>query len=128
MNNETRVTMRLANEAGTVSNSEGLNLQVSFDLIELQVLVGGVADRIYCYGCLRFRNRLEPSIMSLLRSQSRLTLTGDGIQTDLCLHGLNSFSVMGTIREMREGGEAKRQDSPCADPTQPLVNEELLHI
>ncbi len=80
MNSQTRVTMRIANEAGTISNSKGLSLQVSFDLIELQVVVDGVAGRKYCYGCLRFRNRLEPSIMSLLRSQSRLTLTTPGFK------------------------------------------------
>jgi hypothetical protein len=63
-------------------------------LIELQDFVDGIPGRNYCYGVLRFREPLEPSVEQRLLSATRLTLRGGGIQATLCLYKLNSFTVI----------------------------------
>ena len=103
MNNDIRLTKEIIDEAGSISGPCGLKVEVRFDLIELQDFIDGVAGRKHSYGHLRFRDQLEPSIVLLLLSKSRLILTGGGIQAALCLYRLNSITVAGPIDEISSG-------------------------
>ncbi len=94
---ETRTTLEIINAAGTISWAGGSSIDVTFNLIELQDYSGGVPGRKYSYGNLRFRDRLESSVVMLFLSRTRLVLTGGGIETVVCLYGINSFTVMGAI-------------------------------
>lgn len=95
---ETRTTLQIIDAAGTISWPGG-SLNITFNLIELQDFTDGAPGRKYSYGNLRFRDRLESSVVMLFLSRTRLTLTGGGIETGVCLYGLNSFTVMGAIQE-----------------------------
>jgi hypothetical protein len=97
---ETRTNLQIINEAGTISWPGGSSIDVTFNLIELQDFTDGVPGRKYSYGNLSFRDRLESSIVLLFLSRTRLVLTGGGIQTAVCLYGINSFTVMGAILEL----------------------------
>ncbi len=94
---ETRTNLQIIDQAGTISWPGGSSIDVTFSLIELQDFTNGVPGRTYSYGNLRFRDDLESSVVLLFLSRTRLTLTGGGIQTAVCLYGLNSFTVMGYI-------------------------------
>jgi hypothetical protein len=105
---ETRTTLQIIDAVGTVSWPGG-SLEVTFSLVELQDSLNGVPGRTYSYGNLRFRDRLESSVVMLFLSRTRLVLTGGGIETAICLYGINSFTVMGAIEE-------------TADPKQPVLS------
>ncbi|MFZ0743336.1 MAG: hypothetical protein WAM85_02975 [Terracidiphilus sp.] len=100
---ETQTTLQIINEPGTISCPGSFKLDVYFNLIEMQDFHDGVPGRKYSYGNLRFRDQLESSVVLLFLSKTRLVLTGGGIQTAVCLYGLNSFTVMGAIRKIQEG-------------------------
>ena len=96
---ETRTTLQIIDAAGTISWPGGSHLDITFSLIELQDFTDEVPGRTYSYGNLRFRDRLESSVVKLFLSRARLTLTGGGIETAICLYGLKSFTIMGAIQE-----------------------------
>jgi hypothetical protein len=98
---ETIVTREFSNEAGVVSIPGSLNAEVYFDLVVLEENHDGVAGRNYSYGRLRFKNRVEEAIVSRLLFNSKLTLTGGGIQTRLCMYNLNSFTAIGNMETIR---------------------------
>lgn len=98
-------TLQIINEAGALSGHGGLKLDVYFDLIEMEDIVDGAPCRKFSYGNLRFRDRLESSVVSLFLSKSRLMLTGGGIQTEVRLYSLNSFTVVGAIRKSPDGDD-----------------------
>lgn len=102
---ETRTTLQIINEAGTISWPGGGGIAVYFNLIEMQDFHNGVAGRKYSYGNLRFRDHLESSVVLLFLSRTKLTLTGGGIHAGVCLYGLNSFTVMGAIRRTHSASE-----------------------
>ena len=93
MMRETIVTRELLNEAGVVSIPGSLDAEVYFDLVVLQEIDDGVAGSNYSYGKLRFKNEVEETVMSQLLFNSRLILTGGGIQTALSMYNLNSFTA-----------------------------------
>jgi hypothetical protein len=99
MKKVTRTNRQIFDITGTITGPNGLKVEVSFDLIELEDLIDGIPGRKYSYGVLRFQEPLEPSIEPRLLSTTRLVLTGGGIQATLCLYKLNSFTVVDTIRE-----------------------------
>ena len=100
--NESKTTLQVINEAGTISWPGGFKIEVYFNLIEMQDFADGVPGRKSSYGNLRFRDHHESSVVLLFLSKTRLILTGGGIQTAVCLYGLNSFTVMGTIRKIHD--------------------------
>jgi hypothetical protein len=102
---ETRTTLQIINQEGTISWPGGGGISVYFNLIEMQDFHNGVSGRKYSYGNLRFRDHLESSVVLLFLSRTRLILTGGGIQTAVCLYGLNSFTVMGAIRQIHTARE-----------------------
>jgi hypothetical protein len=95
---ETRTTLQIIDADGAICWPGG-SLDVNFSLIELQDSINGVPGRTYSYGNLRFRDRLEASVVMLFLTGTRLVLTGGGIETHICLYGINSFTVMGAIQE-----------------------------
>ena len=92
----------LVNMTGTLSISGLFDLQVLFDLLDLADSPKGVEGKRYTYGRLRFREELEPSLVSMLLSFARLTLNGGGIEVSIFLHGRNSFGVLGPIKDVAE--------------------------
>jgi hypothetical protein len=92
----------LVNTTGTLSVSGLFDFDVSFDLLELPDSVDGVEGKLYTYGRLKFRQELEPSLVSMLLTAARLTLRGGGIEVSIFLHGCNSFGVVGAIRDVAE--------------------------
>lgn len=90
------------NQTGTLSVSGSFDFNVSFDLLELPDSVDGVECKLYTYGRLRFRQELEPSLVSMLLTSARLTLKGGGIEASIFLHGRNSFGVVGPITDIAE--------------------------
>lgn len=105
MKTVTRTNRQIFDIAGTITGPNGLNVEVSFDLIELQDLIDGIPGHKYIYGVLRFQKPLEPSVEPRLLSTTRLILTGGGIQATLCLYKLNSFTVVDSIREFPAAAE-----------------------
>ena len=103
--NESKTTLQIINEAGTISWPGGGSISIYFNLIEIQDFNSGVPGRKYSYGNLRFRDHLESSVVLLFLSRTKLTLAGGGIETAVCLYGLNSFTVMGPIRRTHSASE-----------------------
>jgi hypothetical protein len=99
MRKETRTNRQIFDIQGTITGSDGLTIDVRFDLIELEDLIDGIPGLKYSYGVLRFQNPLELSIKSRLLLSIRPILTGGGIQAALCLYKLNSFTLVDTIKE-----------------------------
>ncbi len=104
--NEIRTTLQILNEEGSISWPGGSKLSVRFNLIEMQDFTNGIPGRKYSYGNLQFRDHLESSVVLVFLSRTRLVLTGGGIQTAICLYGLNSFTVAGAIRPIGESEQA----------------------
>ena len=92
----------LVNQTGTLSVSEHFQFEVCFDLLELPDPSDGVAGKRYTYGRLTFPQELEPVLEKVLLSASRLTLKGGGIEVSIYLHGCNSFSLAGAIKDVAE--------------------------
>jgi hypothetical protein len=105
---ETRTNHQLIDAAGTISWPGG-SLDVTFNLIELQDSINGVPGRTYSYGNLRFSDRLESSAALLFLSSTRLVLTGGGVETSICLYGINSFTVMGILTKTGSAEPAARK-------------------
>lgn len=112
---ETRTTLQIIDAAGTISWPGG-SLNITFNLIELQDFTDGLPGRKYSYGNLRFQDRLESSVVMLFLSRSRLTLTGGGIETAVCLYGLNSFTVMGKIQNAIQDAAPQRHTAHSHAP------------
>jgi len=105
-----RTTLQFTNQTGTLSSPGDLDLQVHFDLIEMEDVDGQFPRRRFGYGNLRFQDRLESSVVSMFLSKSRLILKGGGIQADVRFYSLNSFSITSSIKVIRtsdEGAAAK---------------------
>jgi hypothetical protein len=97
MRKDFNTTLQIINATGTLSSPDGLKLDILFDLIEMEDIDGDTTGRKFSYGNLRFRDRLESSIVALFLSKTRLTLAGGGIEADVRLYSLNSFTVTGAI-------------------------------
>ena len=109
-----RTLRTVANQAGTISDCLDLKVKVRFDLIETQDFVDGVPDLEFSYGNLRFTDELDPQISSLIRSHTRLTLQGGGIQATIRLNGPGAFTVTSPITQ-----------TPCDEEIQEDDLEEL---
>jgi hypothetical protein len=105
MKKVTRTNRQIFDISGTITGPNGLRVEVSFDLIELEDLNDGIPGHKYSYGVLRFQKPLEPSVEPRLLSTTRLILTGGGIQATLCLYKLNSFTMVDSIRELSPAAE-----------------------
>jgi hypothetical protein len=92
----------LVNKTGTLSVSGAFDFDVFFDLLELHDSTHGVDGKLYTYGRLRFRQELEPSLVGMLLTATRLTLRGGGIEVSIFLHGRNSFGVVGPIKDVAQ--------------------------
>ncbi len=103
MENVTRTNRQVFDIAGTITGQDGLRVEVSFDLIEMEDLVNGVSTAKYSYGVLRYCERIDVLTKARLLSATRLTLSGGGISASLCLYKLNSFTLTDTITEFRPG-------------------------
>jgi hypothetical protein len=89
----------LVNETGTLSAGK-FNFDVFFDLLDLPDSHQGLEGKRYTYGCLRFRQELDPALAKMLLSSTRLTLKGGGIEVSIFLHGRKSFGVVGPITDV----------------------------
>ena len=103
MDNLTRTNKQVFDVPGTIAGPDGLRVNVSFDLLEMEDLVDGIPAATFSYGVLRYRDPLDLMTKTQLLSATRLTLTGGGMQSSLCLYRLNSFTLADTIREFRPG-------------------------
>lgn len=112
MRKDFSTTLQIINEPGTLSSQDGLKLDIFFDLIEMEDIAGDTVGRKFSYGNLRFRDRLESSIVDLFLSKSRLTLAGGGIEAGVRLYSLNSFTVTGEIVECELVGKVVASDGP----------------
>jgi hypothetical protein len=99
MDNVTRTNKQVFDIEGTISSSDGLSIDVRFDLIEMEDLIDGMPASRFSYGVLRYLEPLEAAMKPRLLSASGLTLTGGGIRAALCLYKLNTFTLADTIRE-----------------------------
>jgi hypothetical protein len=99
MDKVTRTKQQVFDIPGTIIGPDGIRVDVRFDLLEMEDLVDGIPASRFSYGVLRYLHPLETSMKSTLLSATRLTLTGGGIQTTLCLYKLNTFTLAETIRE-----------------------------
>ncbi|HEV2486297.1 MAG TPA: hypothetical protein VGT08_12265 [Terracidiphilus sp.] len=54
MKNVTRTNRQIFDIPGTITGPNGLKVEVSFDLIELEDLIDGIPGPKYSYGVLRF--------------------------------------------------------------------------
>jgi hypothetical protein len=97
----------LVNQTGTLSVSGSFDFDVSFDLLELPHSAHEVEGKMYTYGRLKFRQELEPSSVIMLLTAARLTLRGGGIEVLVFLHGLNSFGIVGPIRDVEHQSTSK---------------------
>jgi hypothetical protein len=97
----------LVNQTGTLSVSGSFDFDVSFDLLELPHSTHGVEGKMYTYGRLKFRQELEPSLVSMLLTSARLTLKGGGIEVSIFLHGSNSFGIVGPIKDVEHQSTSK---------------------
>ena len=105
MKKVTRTNRHILDISGTITGPNGLRVEVSFDLIELEDLNDGKPGHKCSYGVLRFQKPLEPSVEPRLLSTTPLILTGGGIQATLCLYKLNSFTVVDSVREFSDAAE-----------------------
>ena len=96
---EMKTTKQILNEAGRISDSHGLAVDVRFDLIETQDCIGGFAVRRFSYGNLRFDNGPNLHVKKILADEPRLYLTGGGIRVTVRLLGTRAFTVMSDLAE-----------------------------
>ncbi len=128
MRKDFNTTLQIINEVGTLSSPDGLKLDILFDLIEMEDMAEDAPGRRFSYGNLRFRDRLESSIVALFLSKSHLTLAGGGIRAEVRLYSLNSFTVTGAIVVPSAAG---KDDGPMREASQtkwfriPLVIDKL---
>ncbi len=99
MEKVTRTNRQIFDIQGTITSPDGLTVAVRFDLIELEDVIDGQPGPKFSYGVLHFQQPLEPEIESRLLSATRLSLDGGGIQANLCLYKLNSFTLADTIKD-----------------------------
>jgi len=99
MDKVTRTNRQVLDVRGTITSSDGLRIDVRFDLIEMEDLIDGMPASRFSYGILRYIEPLEPAMKPRLLTAAGLTLTGGGIQAALCLYKLNTFTLADTIRE-----------------------------
>jgi hypothetical protein len=102
MHKETRINRQAFDTSGTLSGPNGLEVDVRFDLMELEDLIDGNPGPKFSYGILRFPEPLSAALERILLSASRLILTGDGIQFNLCLYQLTSFTVLSASRSIAQ--------------------------
>ena len=99
MDTVTRTNKQVFDIQGTISSSDGLSIDVRFDLLEVEDLIDGIPASRFSYGVLRYLEPLEPEMKPRLLSAADLTLTGGGFQAALCLYKLNTFTLTDTMRE-----------------------------
>lgn len=101
MRRKLKTNREIKDAAGTISDRVRVNFKVHFDLIETQDLVDGVPDLEFSFGNLRFDDRENTHVSSLVESRKPLILAGGGIQTTIRLNGPNAFTVMSVIKEIQ---------------------------
>ena len=106
MSKQTRINQQLYDIPGTLSIPNGIQIQVHFGLIELEDLIDGFPGPKFSYGVLRFHEPLELALESLLLAATRLTITGGGLQFNLSLYGLRSFTVLNPIQRLNPASNA----------------------
>jgi hypothetical protein len=99
MDRVTRTNKQIIDIEGTITSTDGLHIDVRFDLVEMEDLINGILASRFSYGVLRYPEPLEPAMKSRLLFASHLTLTGGGIEAALCLYKLNTFTLVDTIHE-----------------------------
>ncbi len=105
MRSEMKITRKIANESGVLSDHDRLVVDVWFDLIETQDFDEGVPSRAFSYGNLQFKREPIPAVAKRLLSLRSLHLTGAGIQAAVRLQSLDSFTVVSVIREVHKEGQ-----------------------
>jgi hypothetical protein len=106
MSKQTRINQQLYDIPGTLFIPNGIQIKVNFGLIELEDLIDGFPGPKFSYGVLRFHDPLEPALESLLLAAGRLTIVGGGLQFDLSLYGLRSFTVINPIQRLNLSSDA----------------------
>jgi hypothetical protein len=91
----------IINQPGTLSDRSETRIRVHFDMIETQDRVDGVPDLEFSFGNLRFEDEAMLSISCHALMRTPLVLTGGGISATVLLSGLNAFTVMGVVTEIR---------------------------
>lgn len=93
-------TRVIANEEGILMDSSGSTISVQFDLTETQDFVDGFPDLKFAFGNLRFTEQARLLVSLLVLSGNRLVLEGGGIQAEVALNSLNTFTVTSDITEV----------------------------
>ena len=131
MRKDFNTTLQIINEAGTLSSTDGVKLDILFDLIEMEDIVDGAPGRRFSYGNLRFKDQLESPVVPLFLSKSPLTLSGGGIEAEVRLYSRNSFTVTGPILECHVDGKrsvAKSLGRPTLRFAKPVAVERLTRV
>jgi hypothetical protein len=105
MRSEMKITRKIANEFGVLSDQDRMVVEVWFDLIETQDFDEGLPTRAFSYGNLQFKREPMPDVAQRLLSMRSLHLTGAGIQVGIRLQSLDSFTVVTAIREVHQAGK-----------------------
>jgi hypothetical protein len=88
------------NQEGVIMDSSGSKINVQFDLTETQDFVDGLPDLEYAFGNLRFPEEAKLLLSLLALSCTRLVLEGSGIQAEIALNSLNTFTVTSDTMEI----------------------------
>jgi len=87
----------MVDEAGTISDRDGLALKVRFDLTRRQEFSDGIAGMKSADGAIRFEN--GANAYPMYDSGNRLLLQGGCIQAYVLLITVDAFKVTGPITE-----------------------------
>jgi hypothetical protein len=99
MSTEMRTNRVFMDQPGRISDTEGMNISIHFDLVETQNFVNGVPGPEFAFGNLRYPEKHKSQVLSRLHARTRVNLQGGGIQTTVFLNSLTSFTVMCAIAE-----------------------------
>ena len=101
------------NQEGVIMDSSGSKINVQFDLTETQDFVDGLPDLEYAFGNLRFAEEAKLLLSLLALSCTRLVLEGSGIQAEIALNSLNTFTVTGDTTEIGTRVRPDQKISPA---------------
>lgn len=99
MGGEIKAVEIIVDGRGIISCTDQPEIKVRFDLVGTQDFNDGLPGQTFCYGDLQFECDPNGREASNLLSWPSLILTGAGIQTDIHLNTLHTFTVLGAIRE-----------------------------
>jgi hypothetical protein len=100
MERQMKATRTITNQQGVFLHSNGSRIKVHFDLTETQDFVDGLPDLQFAYGNLRFAEKEKLLFSLLVLSHTLVVLEGGGIRAGITLNSLDTFTVMGAIREV----------------------------